>query len=419
MVKIAASSGIVVFAVAVTAIPLKDFTTTINAIPACVKTWMSCNGVTLPTMTEAAAAANICQAVARLSDLIVSGKVSTCISDDPACISNAGNVPSYVTGVVSACSALSGSLGITETAGISAAATKPSSAGSSSSYFSPLAPREQKKGPQETRRETLSNTNVTLILKVMGPGSLPENFFDVMPFSCNGVVTDRLGWENCEHRLWATRFDDESEVEQAAALLGPTSDSELYEPKVGWYWSHRMLPDLWDPKGRGNVRTCVKVESQHVFHDWDTPISPIFGRGFSVTFSKGRTITEGWTAKVEAGLGIASPFSFSLTVGYSYTKSWTTDDSMKINAPPVSKARGIYVVNKLTSRWNGFMQVVHNSASDPWGRDPCYAPTDITRLTNVDRLYDGPYGLVRGEYHLCESDSYPLPYCVGNGIHWG
>ncbi|KAJ3207469.1 hypothetical protein HDU67_007444 [Dinochytrium kinnereticum] len=163
MVKIAALSAVVVFAAAVAAGPVEDIATAINAVPACVKTCLSSNGITVPATIDAAAAAGICQAVARLSDPTVSGPVLTCVSADAACADNAVNLPTYVTGLVPACGALAAAAGATDLPATTAAAatttaaativptttaaatttapatTKPSSADRASIAFAPLA----------------------------------------------------------------------------------------------------------------------------------------------------------------------------------------------------------------------------------------------------------------------------------------
>jgi hypothetical protein len=259
--------------------------------------------------------------------------------------------------------------------------------------------------------ETLPSVGETITKTVkatLDVGTLRSTNATYYAFECNGVETDLAGWNACEHRVWLTG------VELPFAGKISRRQSDFDQPTVGWYWGEEhFTADNTDLVRR----FCTKVERAETWNGWDVQLTPVIGTGVTTSIIRGRTVAE----KISIGGNIAGNYKFDhrtagLTVKFEYSKTWTTSDTLSINFGSVYRKWGVGVVNPKVHRTFGLLQMVEVTNAW-WEKDPCTEPTNVAPFTNADRYFDGPGGFAYGNYVLCQSDSYPIPFCTGNGFH--
>ncbi|KAJ3102881.1 hypothetical protein HDU96_009468 [Phlyctochytrium bullatum] len=232
---------------------------------------------------------------------------------------------------------------------------------------------------------------------------------------CNGQSVDVNGWLACEHKLYSTVFADDSFGN--VSINNPSGD-ERY-PAIGQYRSQHSCPDFFGygcPQDgrRGESKFCTTITSAEMFAGSDKALSPVYGTGFKIGSMAG-VVSEGYSVTESVAQGVISTLTLLSTVGFAYDQSWKFP-KQTIVTPTVSKAYGIYVVNPLTRRTSGYMNYYFDSADG----DACNTFDAQDRFEKMDRLFSGGvYNFVKGTYRLCESDSFPIPFCIGEGVHWG
>ncbi|KAJ3095867.1 hypothetical protein HDU96_001018 [Phlyctochytrium bullatum] len=230
---------------------------------------------------------------------------------------------------------------------------------------------------------------------------------------CNGNPVDVSGYLSCEHKLYSTIYVND--------LITPPTTDETY-PTIGQYRSQHPCPDFFGfgcpQDGRSGVtKLCTRVTAAETVVGEDRPLTVIVGKGGTVTAMGGATLTESYNVTDGPGAqGVVNPLTLSATLGLTYDRSWKFPKT-DIVAPRVSKEYGIYVANVLTRRTSGYINYHFDSTDN---KDACETFDVQQRFEKMERYFGGGvYGFVKGVYRLCESDSYPVPYCVGEGAHWG
>lgn len=89
------------------------------------------------------------------------------------------------------------------------------------------------------------------------------------------------------------------------------------------------------------------------------------------------------------------------------SETWTTTDTLTYNFNVPNGQYGVVVSNPNTHRVTGnvLSGCTDSPTSDPFTSDS-YTQQESNGLT-----------WVQGPIHLCNSSSYPIPYCVGTGTH--
>jgi hypothetical protein len=85
--------------------------------------------------------------------------------------------------------------------------------------------------------------------------------------------------------------------------------------------------------------------------------------------------------------------------------------SLSFSVPP--GRTGAVIVNARTNRRSGTAQKCCTRGDNSCPPDTLgFQQTDYW---NVDQKFEGQYGFVEGWYRICDSDRYPIPYCIGSG----
>lgn len=168
-------------------------------------------------------------------------------------------------------------------------------------------------------------------------------------------------------------------------------------------------------KGRASTpeRRCeeseeVQITSDTSFLNWDVPMSPVVsssGGGVSVGVSSGYSLSN--SVSVTAGVSATIESVLGLSMSVSYSESWTTTEGSTISYTLPDNNYGLIVSQPMVRR------VVGNYLSGCTD-----APTSeaYTSDTYTSQSY-GSLEWVTGVIRLCNSTTYPVPYCIGTGTH--
>ncbi|POS69855.1 hypothetical protein DHEL01_v211751 [Diaporthe helianthi] len=205
-------------------------------------------------------------------------------------------------------------------------------------------------------------------------------------------------WTDIERRM-EKQARERAEEEKRRVLAGETIPA-------GARIRSEAQPDL---ERRCDKTTEVQVLTDTQFTNWDVAMSPVIGATggqATVAVSKGYSITNGITVGAGADWTIAKDvFSASLKIDYSH--SWTTSDTQTFTYFITPGQYGLVVSNPYTRRLTG--NVVTGCTDDP-----SYDP--YTSDSYEDQNYSG-MSWVAGPIRLCNSTTYPVPFCVGTGTH--
>lgn len=154
----------------------------------------------------------------------------------------------------------------------------------------------------------------------------------------------------------------------------------------------------------------VQVLSDTEFLNWDVAMSPIIssvgGKG-SVTVTAGSEISN--TISVGASVSLASLdqiFGMSLSVETSETWSSSYEQSLTFEVP--EGEHGLIVSQPYVRRIQGN---VWQGCADNLQKIPFMSDS------YTDRKFGDNLNWVAGLIRLCNSTSYPIPYCIGDGFH--
>ncbi|KAI1090062.1 hypothetical protein F5B19DRAFT_464913 [Rostrohypoxylon terebratum] len=164
-----------------------------------------------------------------------------------------------------------------------------------------------------------------------------------------------------------------------------------------------------------NQRRCgnsdeVQVTSDTKFLNWDVAMSPVVsaqGGGASVTLSSGYSLSNSVSVSATEGVSIESILSFSLSVSYSET--WTSSETQAFQYSVPDGQFGVVVSQPLVRRVQG--NFLSGCVDAPDKKIP------FTSDTYTSQTYSGSLNWVQGVIRLCNSTTYPIPYCIGEGSH--
>ncbi|KAF4989466.1 hypothetical protein FDECE_14706 [Fusarium decemcellulare] len=154
--------------------------------------------------------------------------------------------------------------------------------------------------------------------------------------------------------------------------------------------------------------TEVQVTSDKEFLNWDVAISPVIsstGGKATVSVSSGYSISNSVSVGGSYGVSIESILSLSLTVDY--TESWSSSQEQSLTFEVPDGQHGVIVSQPYVRRVEGNILSGCTDSPDKEGFvSDSYSSRSYGNLNWVD-------GLIR----LCNSTTYPIPYCNGDGAH--
>ncbi|CAN8097005.1 unnamed protein product [Discula destructiva] len=163
-----------------------------------------------------------------------------------------------------------------------------------------------------------------------------------------------------------------------------------------------------DNEKRCDESSEVQVVTDEKFLNWDVPMSSVVsaaGGGVMVAVTSGYSIsnalqtTVGMEATIEEVLG--------LSMQVSYTETWTTTETTAITYTVPANNYGLIVSQPMVRRIEGYY--LSGCVDSP-------AKEAFTSDTYSSQSY-GNLEWVTGVIRLCNSTSYPVPYCIGTGEH--
>jgi hypothetical protein len=153
----------------------------------------------------------------------------------------------------------------------------------------------------------------------------------------------------------------------------------------------------------------VQVLTDTHFTNWDVAMSPVIGATggqATVAVTKGYTVSNSVSVGAGADLTLVKDvFSVSMSIEYGHT--WTTSDTQTFTYFITPGQYGLVVSNPYTRRITG--NYVTGCTDSP-------SFEAFTSDSYQDQNYSG-MSWVAGPIRLCNSTTYPIPFCVGTGTH--
>ncbi|KAH6975670.1 hypothetical protein EDB80DRAFT_594739 [Ilyonectria destructans] len=157
---------------------------------------------------------------------------------------------------------------------------------------------------------------------------------------------------------------------------------------------------------RCDESTEVQVLSDTEFLDWDIAISPVASSAegeVRITVASGYSVANSLAAGVTAGISDILTYSLSLT----YTETWTTTQDQSQIFLLEEGLYGVVVSQPYVRRVTGY---VYSGCTDEPEKN------EFTSNTYTSASY-GNLAWVKGIIRLCANETYPIPYCNGQGEH--
>ncbi|KAK2051626.1 hypothetical protein LY76DRAFT_688285 [Colletotrichum caudatum] len=154
--------------------------------------------------------------------------------------------------------------------------------------------------------------------------------------------------------------------------------------------------------------TEVQILTDDEFLNWDVAISPVIssmGGAATVSVSKGYSIANSVSGTVGISATVSKVLSLSLSVSYSH--SWTTTDTTTLGFTVPEGQYGLVVSQPSVRRVTG--NILSGCTDSP-------EKSSFVSDTYTDQSY-GSLSWVKGVIRLCNSTTYPVPYCIGQGEH--
>lgn len=154
----------------------------------------------------------------------------------------------------------------------------------------------------------------------------------------------------------------------------------------------------------------LQVLEDSEFTDWDVAMSPVLGATggtATVMVTKGYSVANAVTVSVEEDITFV-PEALSVSMGIQTTETWTTTDTQTFSFIVNPGQYGVVVSNPLTRR------VAGNVLSG------CTDAPEVATFSSDSRssqTFAGDLTWVAGPIRLCNSTTYPVPFCVGDGEH--
>ncbi|KAH7120476.1 hypothetical protein EDB81DRAFT_700713 [Dactylonectria macrodidyma] len=154
--------------------------------------------------------------------------------------------------------------------------------------------------------------------------------------------------------------------------------------------------------------TEVQVTSDEEFLNWDIAISPVIssvgGKG-TVTVSSGYEVSN--SVSVSSSFSISAAEILGLSLSIEVSESWSSSQEQSLTFEVPDGKHGVIVSQPYVRRVQGN---VLDGCTDNWDKS-----------TFISDSYEsqtyGNLNWVKGLIRLCSSDSYPIPYCIGEGSH--
>lgn len=216
----------------------------------------------------------------------------------------------------------------------------------------------------------------------------------ILPRADGGYdIMKRWEWSDIERRMEREARDRAMEHKRAA-VAGDT------------------IP-AWANLGLGR-RDCeqsseVQVLSDTNFTDWDVAMSPVIGAQggqATVAVTKGYSVANSVTVGVSSELTIVEAV-FKASMKMDYGTTWTSTDSQTFTYWVTPGQYGVVVSNPYTRRIAG--NVISGCTDSP-------TTSTFTADSRTSQTF-GDLAWVSGPIYLCNSTTYPVPYCVGTGTH--
>ncbi|KAK1635383.1 hypothetical protein BDP81DRAFT_322923 [Colletotrichum phormii] len=155
--------------------------------------------------------------------------------------------------------------------------------------------------------------------------------------------------------------------------------------------------------------TEVQVTSDEQFLNWDVAISPIAsslqGSSAGISVSNGVEISNSLAIGSEITIGGSDIISVSL--GMNLDMSWSTSQENSLEFDIPANMYGVIVSQPFVRRVQG--NLLTGCTDNP------------TRASFMADTYEsqgyGQLSWVKGVIRLCTSETYPIPYCIGEGQH--
>ncbi|KAK1673822.1 hypothetical protein BDP55DRAFT_669373 [Colletotrichum godetiae] len=155
--------------------------------------------------------------------------------------------------------------------------------------------------------------------------------------------------------------------------------------------------------------TEVQVTSDEQFLNWDVAISPIAsslqGSSAGISVSNGVEISNSLAIGSEITVGGSDIISVSL--GMNLDMSWSTSQENSLEFDIPVNMYGVIVSQPFVRRVQG--NLLTGCTDNP------------TRTSFMADTYEsqgyGQLSWVKGVIRLCTSETYPIPYCIGEGQH--
>ncbi|KAJ4394862.1 hypothetical protein N0V93_004082 [Gnomoniopsis smithogilvyi] len=155
--------------------------------------------------------------------------------------------------------------------------------------------------------------------------------------------------------------------------------------------------------------TEIQVLEDTYFNDWDVAMSPVIGNTGStiatVAVAKGYSIADAVSVTETVSATLDKVFSASLAL--SYTNTYTTTDTQTFSFNVPNGQYGLVVSNPWVHRVSG--NVLSGCTDSP-------TVDEFSSSSYTSQNY-GDLEWVKGPIVMCNSSTYPVPYCIGQGEH--
>ncbi|KAL5320112.1 hypothetical protein ACEPPN_013174 [Leptodophora sp. 'Broadleaf-Isolate-01'] len=167
-------------------------------------------------------------------------------------------------------------------------------------------------------------------------------------------------------------------------------------------------------EGRCDQSTEVQILETIYFDNWDVAMSGVIqatssnppgpGNAIAVTsgYSLANALTVGSTTTVTLVAAI-----LTTAVQFQYQRTWTTTYTAAYTFTVTSLNYGLVISNPYTRRVSGNTL---SGCTGSWN-------TEYFQADSYTSASQSGLSWVQGVIRLCQSPSYPVPYCVGNGVH--
>ncbi|WQF78737.1 hypothetical protein CDEST_03751 [Colletotrichum destructivum] len=155
--------------------------------------------------------------------------------------------------------------------------------------------------------------------------------------------------------------------------------------------------------------TEVQVLSDDEFLNWDVAISPVLSSiGGSATVSVANGYSLANTVTVSSGVtGSFAEGVLGVSLSVSYAETWTTTETQTLGFTVPEGQYGLVVSQPNVRRVTG--NILTGCTDSP-------SKSSFQSDTYSSQAY-GNLAWVKGVIRLCNSTTYPVPYCIGNGEH--